>query len=402
MRTLEIVGGSDEAQKHLENGGSKVGAMRFLDDVGLGDYLPEESHVIEPGDSLKKVLKRLDNRTQYIVRLGHPADVTGLVDVLPTDHGNGNGLWHDEIEDALLHQRGVVACDVVRSYMRYELGRVLEPDDLHCLIQSYHGPYGGSILENPRGVYRVEYRRPEQLSDAGAEEFIFNEEGDPLDIRAIKETIREAKKMPDIEDLTGITATMHAYDLRDKAGRIINEALSLYRKVKKSRLFPDDMSFQMEYGVDRMNHDRILFYQARLFGRFQEVLAYHLGKEEKGICIMAQPFSVYGTTDRGGIVCKVGDLDEKDVASYASEERMGYVGSGHRGRSAGLDVHPRNIAVYHPMEAELLGHHHYRWMQKADVTLPQAMNVLLGPQLGRDDKILSWSNGIVGGVRQVP
>ena len=390
-----------KAKQYLEQlNGSKSGAHFFLYDTqpDLRAQLPTNAKYLAPGDDVEQFVKSLDYAKPKVVRGCHLLDFVRMVDVIDTVKASKGRLDVRKAIDDVLEQ---AAGEDVRSFVEYESGIQFD-GKIGILVEDYYGEERGSIVEHPhmKGIYRVGKVTPTvlydlaQLSTVGkynVDEEICDVNGrviDPFNTKSTENIVFQS--FQSIE--------------QDEARKVIN----LYKKISDSGLIPEGYSFQMEYGINKTTQEPI-FYQARLFKQFAERASYEIDVLEWDC--RTTPFSTFGITPESGIEVNLAYLDEEGIKHSSNKESVAFAysasGKNQRG-STSLDIQPKNMKVYLPYQEQLLEHGHYRWLQKAPISLPSVVREI-------DDKLESsihfaaeegikvrvCSNGIVGGIKLI-
>lgn len=335
----------------LKHGGGKAGAYQYLCDTQprLLHHLPTGTRYFEPGGDIEKFLDTVDFRKPKVVRGCHSSDITGMVDVIPT-HLRVEG--RDNVRFSIQRLLEDVQDPDVRSFIEYESGKPFD-GKVGILVQDYCGGERGSIIEHPheRGLYRVARACPVMFGDTIKEEEVFEASGQALNLMKMAYEDNPERVYSDREAI---------------AAEEVQKVIRLYRAIYDSGLMPHTHSFQMEYGVNNRT-DEILFYQSRLFKPFEE-----RGNFEPDYDVFEEgrtlPYLAVGITPKEGIEVQLAELDNEFIAKYREQEQMAYAYN-NQTKSTDLDVQPHNLYAYLPYQHAVLAHGHYRWMQKAQVTL---------------------------------
>ncbi|PIR48641.1 hypothetical protein COU80_02945 [Candidatus Peregrinibacteria bacterium CG10_big_fil_rev_8_21_14_0_10_55_24] len=382
---------NSNAKLQLARGGSKAGGYQFLrEKKGFEKHLPSGTTDIQPGDDSEPHLRTMNFDRKKIVRAYHPLDVFGMVDVLKTIP-NLQGILQTRraIQDVLAH----VQQPEVRSYIEYEFGQPFD-GKVGVLVQDCNTGARGSILEHPHqpGIYRVGVTTPLDPAiqaymkkiKAVMEEEVCTDDGKRID--AI-ETLHQGKQIYEESDI-----------------RHIDAIIAFYRHVRDSGLMPHTHSYQMEFGFDDVTNE-VLFYQARLFKLFSPRAEFE-PKSSDNPRIQSRvvfPYGAYGTTPEEGVSFPVAFLDDDGVKRRKKDNDAAYIyANTSTHESTDLSIQPTNVAAYLACsgESQLLPHGHYRWMQKAPVTVMLGNDEDLIPRcrIGSLRKIRVISNGINGMV----
>ncbi len=344
------------AKEYLDRGGSKAGAYTFLAETQDGKYaqnLPTGTHYLPPGGEVEEVLARLDPHTKKIVRACHPLDVTGMVDVLPTEMKDLK--TPEQVRAAIQKVLEDSRSEEVASYVEYESGAPFD-QEVGILIQDFlphieSGVRRGSIVEHPhmRGVYRIFDTVSEFTCDADGRRYT--------------------------NGLDGRVAT-------SRNDRQVNGIIDLYRRVQESGLMPSSHSFQMEWVK---KGPALWFLQSRLFKPFEKPGDFEVNWQSYGkmsdTCL-TRDLSAFGVTGPEGTEpmhradLTIGynwdpEIAREFIALREGEKEVAYAHNGFDGgHSLPLDLQPRNMRVYLPYHpSSVLEHGSFRWLQKAGLTL---------------------------------
>jgi len=350
-----------DAKRCLELGGSKAGGYHFLTDkMGFAEHLPTGTVDIRPREDAEQHLSKMIFRRKKIVRAYHPLDVFGMVDILETSPPvNGREAVRDAIHRVLTHAQR----DDVRAFVEYEFGQPFD-GKVGVLIHDYNEGPRGSILEHPheQGMYRVGLTTPlhpntqahMQKMKAVLEEEVCTSDGKAIDPH---ETMNTGGQV-----------------LEESQICRINEIIDFYRRLRDSGLMPHTHSFQMEFGFDDITN-AVLFYQARLFKVFSPRADFSPQQPRNWRRYnnhLVLPYSCYGVTPEEGVTLPLGFLETEGVMKRQKDSQAAYMyANTNTHESTDLSIRPTNIAAYIACSGlrQLLPHGHYRWMQKAPVTI---------------------------------
>jgi hypothetical protein len=407
MKPEQIEWENSEAQKYLdEQGGSKSGAHAFLFDnhPELRRHLPTDTHYIAPGEDVEKVLSQINFDNPKIVRGCHPLDVTGMVDVIPTSIGYNIRSTRMVIESIFRSAQE----KEVRDYVGYESGNPFD-GNIGLLIQDYNRGDRGTVIEHPhrRGAYRISVNRlPDAEGYPRTSEKMYAEDGSTLRQYSYYDDSNERKpsSLDDLEELPPPEDLDSGALSSEEAKKVIG----LYRKIVATGLMPASHSYQMEFGIKQ---NEILFYQSRVFRPFQTAsdldidalqMSFAGRKHKKTLT-----YDTFGITPAEGWELNLAELNDEFIARYADEKHMAYAYNNfaHK-QTAPLSARPENLMVYMPYQhLNVLGHGHFRWMQKAPVSLIGARRGLINddgedmfrrPGINEKIRIRVYSNGLQG------
>lgn len=399
MKLQDIHWQEPEAKEYLtELGGSKSGAYQYLYDFSsdLHRHLPTGTHYLAPGDDLEKFLDTLNYSRRKIVRACHPLDLLGMVDVIPTMPVNRTD--RDAVRFSINRVLEEAQDDEVRSFAEYESGESFD-GKVGILVQDYCGTERGSIVEHPheRGLFRVGREYASITSSTNIDEEMFDEDGRQLDLMEMKYN-DDPEPIYD-ESVWGIGAAE------------VQKVIALYRKIYDTGLMPESHSFQMEYGIDDRTRE-VMFYQSRIFKPFEEGGTFE-PEFDVFTSHITMPYLTFGITPENGLEMQLAELDTESIEKYQNESQMAYAYNayGHR-CTTDLDVQPHNVAAYLPYQHQILEHGHYRWMQKAPVTLPFVRKSLVRgadrrglhesvQDLSEEIRVRITSNGIRGVIQVI-
>ncbi len=351
----EVSWDNANAEMYLrELGGSKPGAYGYLQDTQphLHGHLPTGTKFLESGEDIDRFLKGYDCNVPKVVRGCHWKDVSGMVDVVPTEI---DVLGKESVRENIFKVLDAAQDKDVKSFVEYESGEKFH-GDIGVLVQDFCGSERGSIIEHPhqKGVFRICHVMPIWGSRrTDLEEAVFDEQG-----REIPRTVVER------------TRNSHDGD-QSISANLAERIIRLYRNVQDSGLMPSSHSFQMEFGV----HDRsgeIMFYQSRLFRPYSPRADFDPLEFDGGKALTPHTFrfDAFGITSDEGEELSVAELDSAFVDKYQNAQKMAYGYNAYGNRcSTSLDVRPHNLRAFLPYGFQILEHGYYRWMQKAAIAL---------------------------------
>lgn len=392
------------AKQYLQQyNGSKSGAHFFLHDTqpSLHPHLPTNAKYLAPDDDVEQFVRALDYSKPKVVRGCHLLDFVGIVDVIDTAKNQKGKLAVRKAIDDLIQQ---ASGEDVKSYIEYESGLPFD-GRIGILVEDYYGEERGSVIEHPhmKGIYRVGKVTPTALHDLAR-----------LTGRQVS-VVGQYNVDEEVCDVSGRAIDPFRIGAGDsiafKSSQSIeqNEAakvIELYKRVADSGLIPEGYSFQMEYGIDKVTKQPV-FYQARLFRPFIDRANYERDDVDWDFN-STRIFNAFGITQKEGIETHLAYLDEEGIKHSSDKGTVAFAysasGKNQRG-STSLDIQPKNIGVYLPYQYQLLEHGHYRWLQKAPVSLAATIKGIEGKldnsiNFAAEDgvKVRVWSNGIVGGI----
>jgi len=311
---------------------------------------------LAPDKDVEKFLDTIDCTKAKVVRGCHAFDVFGMVDVIPTEI---NVVGREAIRYAIQSVLKIASQNKIRKFVEYETGKPFD-GKIGIFVQDYIGQNRGSIIEHPHenGIFRIGRVTPTWISDENVDEEICDETGNAADYFICG---RKGEKLK--------------YKKESVFGR--NEAqerkkvIELYRKVLDAGLLPSSHSFQMEYGIEEATGE-IKFYQARLLRPFEPMADFDINELELGdFYWIARQYGALGVTSPQGLeIMHRAELTKEFIHRWRKEKHVAYAHNNYKNRgTTELDVQPRNLGAYLPYQYQVLEHGHYRWLQKAPVTL---------------------------------
>lgn len=370
-----------DAEQCLRRGGSKAGTNAYLRmKGGFDEHLPTSTVDIAPSEEVERRIEGMTFDREKIVRAYHPLDMFGMVDVLKTERNlRGTREVRHAIAEVLAHARR----PDVRSFVEYEFGQPFD-GNVGILVQDCCGDICGSILEHPheRGIYRIGLVTPAIIGKEVREEELCVADGRRLDKRAF----------------------LHGHvEYEESAIKRIEEIVTLYRRIIDAGLMPSTHSWQMEFGIDDVTN-QIRFYQARLFKVFAPPASFEpdiLRTKRSEDVHLVWPYDCYGSTPEEGISIPISFLDEEGVYRTRNKNRAAYVFANRKDHeTTPLSLQPANFHAYVPCsgQQQLLPHGHYRWMQKAELTMGISTNSDFNALVRRGSlqSVRLVSNGIRG------
>lgn len=350
-------------EEYIKRYGGKAGGYFFLRDFGgFERNLPETHAYLHRNEDFSAIADKVPVESNFpmIARGSHPNDHEGLVDVLRTM----SHIWtRDGLKDCIEIIRKDANHPLIFGYNEYE-GQAYD-GKVGILVQR-QTPDGlkGSVVEHPheRGTLLIDY-------------VDFNIHKDKLLNRVVV-------RGDDIDN---------SLEICSPNTEISRMVVDLYRRVRETGFIPDDMSFQMEFGINDIHYpkreDVVLFYQARPFKRFEEPTFELWDRTEYGC---------YGITPEEGIVLPVVKIN------YGNDDQANEVGEPFamivECLTGPLRVacQPRSMKAFLPigLRVDYLEHNNYRWIRKADVSIlsPYHEHWLNG--LNDGDNIRIRSNGL--------
>jgi hypothetical protein len=345
---------TEAAAPYIAEAGGKIGGLNCLKATipDLRDsILPIQ--VINPGERLAKIEVPAGEDGRYIVRGSHPHDFQGLVDILLTEVSDAKEVSGSV--DAIQRQ---ARSSAVLSYGQYE-----NPDfdgRVYVGIQPYMHVQKGSVVEHPNipNHYLVTFVNANYEPISGdMTTGLYNSENGEMD------------------RLNGFFG-----DVKGDEDRV-QKVVDLYKLVDSAGLVKPGFSFQMEF----LNTDsEVLITQVRAFKK----------KEQADFELNARKRLVFGITPKEGIILPVflspNNFEFGDEADDSSpwvylRPCQPFPGLSVRGlmlfesetakEARRLKFRPQNMAAYligQSFSSQIntgLEHNHFRWAQKADLTI---------------------------------
>ncbi|MBU1124184.1 hypothetical protein KJ652_06410 [Patescibacteria group bacterium] len=381
MKLQELQWQNPQAKEQIEWGGSKAGSYEFARQhcPDLSKYLPDHFFCLEPGFDVNVCTNMMNLDNPKIVRGCDRRDFAGMVDVLKSiPNVTGKDAVRAAIHEVLAHAKD----PGVKSYVEWETGKPFD-GNIMVQIEDYHGQERGSIIEHPheRGVYRIGNVIGNPV--AYYDEDICDETGRGL--------LTSSMEQPDFE---------HVH--KDPLVKESPEIIDLYQCVRESGLIPNDYSFQMEYVIEDFSR-RIRFTQARLFKQFDPADNFKIDVPSTHMRTLVRLYECFGKTPKEGVELPLATLYTRSIHAHKDDQGVAYVyGQEEVHESAPLHIQPDNMAAYLPAAGRgaLLEHGHYRWMQKASLTLCSSCNLdFMMPNMA--DKIKNvrlYANGLIGAI----
>jgi hypothetical protein len=338
-----------------ENGGGKAGAYAHILEKNpqLHAHLPPNTIHYRPADGSKEnLLNRLQGEYPKIVRPCHPRDAEGLAGIMP----HAIAQTRDEVSRAIDGILEFAESEEFKTWFIYEFG-VPYDGNASVLVQDWCGKTRGSIIEHPhhRGVFRINRIVPTDDSRTFATEDVCRSDGHVFDLAEMsgnrsREPIYKTSKRHHSQDNSGI--------------------IELYKQIAETGIIPGNISFQMEFGFDAAG--RAFFYQARQFRRFEtsrltDPIPPRGINETRYTTLPYNCFGIYGGD--GKVTMAVADLYQNNVRKNALSPRVAYQYSSGALQPLPATVLPQNMEAYLTDDAGALARGHFRWMQKAVVTL---------------------------------
>jgi len=358
--------------KYISTYGGKAGGIFFLRDFGgfeknllpIKFYLDGNQGFDEIRGSLPKHFENM------IVRASHPNDYWGLVDVLDTVKNVGT---LDELEEKIMQIRTAANSRDVLEYNRYE--NQSYDGKIRIFGQPQLGGSRGSMIEHPhkRGTYLIDIVSPYVGDFSYIERVVIDEK--EINIDHV-----HYSRLPESEDL-------------------MRKIVNLYEDVKNTGFIPDVYSFQMEFGFpDEGAIDRVFFYQARPFKKFEKSLFNLDGYDtfdnrQISYCL--------GITPQTGLVlpvitsfCSV-DVNTIDYPFALVLSNLTY--------RQKPDFRPKNMIAFLPIgnRVDTLEHNTYKWMQKAKVSITSPYEQCTLEKFRTGDKINISSDGIHYKIKKI-
>lgn len=332
---------TEEAAPFVKERGGKMGGLAFLQSKGgmlQKAILPtqivlsdQEWHgaTVEPGTD-----------DQYIVRASHPHDFQGLVDVVSTQVVEKD----TDIGEVIDRMRTRARSELVMAYGQYENpeydGRIAVG------IQPYFSLRRGSVVEHPNrpGKYVISY-----VNDNAR----WNPSGLEIDTGMYDEADDHC------DWLGGET-------IESQRAKVIAD---LYKLIEHSHLVQESHVFQVEFLDDG---ESIVIAQVRAFTK-KQIANFKLKGRER---------LVFGVTSEKGIALPVLQSPNgynRDHQPLSYSEPWAFLKTQHND-PIHLDFQPRNMAAFLISQSWMSGitpsleHHHFRYAQKADVTVFENQN----------------------------
>lgn len=370
-------------KQYIAEFGGKAGGYFYLRDLGgFEENLLPMIAFIGKDDDFSAIADKPPGffGKSVIVRGSHPNDYWGLVDTLDTkkDIRSKGG-----VAKAITEIREEANKPDVYSYNAYEnefYGNKEEwqqyDGKIRIMIQPFMDGSRGSMVENPheKGTYLIDIVGRETDDFSSIDRIVAGKEG--FGMRYARSAIARSESL-------------------------ISKIIELYKRVKETGFIPGDYSFHMEFGFpDRGSIDKVFFYQARPFKRFEEP-PFELDTSIGG------KYSCFGITPQGGLELKVvrawcfpknvADIEHPFamVMSIAGDPKM---------RLWTPSFQPKNMAAFIPVGSPRtfsLEHNTYKWIAKAQVSITSIYNEELYEGLQTGDRIRIISNGLNYGLEKL-
>lgn len=348
---------TDKAAPLVEEFGGKMGGLEFMrrhDPALAAMILP--AAIVKPGQDMpdQAVLRSLAKDGKAIVRGSHCTDMQGMVDVFRTSVVASVSGFASAIQQI----RAEAVSDEVTAYGKYE-NPSYDGQSLVVGVQPCMPGIRGSIVDHPNmdGKYVVSLVN-EKPWGSDYYTYLFDQDGKRL----------------------------HTFCGLDRPALRTNILIQIHQRIRKLGIFPDDISFQVEFSDDPKYPNPYIF-QIRAFIHRQIANFKIEGPQRRAntekLC--------FGLTPEEGLVLPVVhirdgmDFDPSIDAQGGWAAVKTFHGKAKKGRNPVLTFRPKNMQAYLPSTSfnqtggngkPGLEHNHYALAQKAQVTVME--NVLDG------------------------
>lgn len=332
---------TDEAAPIIEDLGGKMGGLEFLrrNVPVLADRILPAQHV-KSGEALSQLSLSAGPDSRYIVRGSHANDFQGLVDVLET-HVVKTRLG---VSDAIANIRNEADSELVMAYAQHE-----------------NPSYDGNVVVGVQPFMpSSDWKRTNVVEhpNCPGEYVISNVTPVPSNLSGL--SIDTAVYVGG-EDMCMRLPGEGKHPVTEERSRVLME---IYKLIERSNLVQDDHVFQVEF-LD--NGEDFYIAQVRAFMR-KQVADFELDGKRR---------LVFGVTPPEGVVLPVlqsPDGFDSDGKPLSHSERWAFLKTEHR-ESLSLEFLPKDMAAllisqsFHTGIVPSLAHHHFRYAQRADVTV---------------------------------
>lgn len=327
---------TDEAAPFIQEHGGKMGGLAFLRTRGGAlqkAILPSQ---IVPSDQEwhgANVEAGMDDK--YIVRASHPHDFQGLVDVV------GTQVVHKEtdIGNVIDRMRAQARSASVMAYGQYE-----NPEydgKISVGIQPYLQNRRGSVVEHPNrpGEYVVSYVNDHATGNMSGLEI------DTAMYNASEDTCKR----------------LGGERIEKEKAKVIAD---LYKLIEGANLVQEGMAFQVEFLDDGRS---LVIAQVRAFTK----------KRVADFTLEGRQRLVFGVTPKEGVelpVLQSPNGYDRDRQPLSHPEPWAFLKTQHD-ELLNLDFQPKDMKAFLISQSWMSGittsleHHHFRYAQKADVTV---------------------------------
>ncbi len=363
---------------YIQKYGGKAGGYFYLKDLGGFEkhLLPAVylAHDQEFSDIEKDVAGLFAHSEKLIARGTHPGDHKGLVDILRTE---AQIKTSEELVKKVEVIRGLAKHELILAYAQYENSGY--DGNIGILIQAMNtSRRRGSMVEHPheKGTYIVEI----------VEEDRYNDGVDCIESLAVRDG-----KLWSFDKFVPFNEFRFMYPDKLITEKELENIIELYKAVRKTDFISSDISFQMEFGLQ--HGVPVLFYQARPFKEFKKS-TFELDEFNRYEC--------FGITPKEGIILPIIKTRRGQIEEVNNQKEPFAWFQEICAMPTDCSCQPTNMAVYvalHTNRKSMLEHNVYRWIRKADVSIPFSMFSRYWLDTVEDgDKVKIISNGLCNKV----
>ncbi len=364
---------------YIQKYGGKAGGYFYLKDLGGFEKHLLPAVYLAAGQEVSEIEKDVEplfsHSGKIIARGTHPGDHEGLVDVLRTE---AQIKTSEELVKKVEVIRGLAKHELILAYAQYENSGY--DGNIGILIQAMNtSRRRGSMVEHPheKGTYIVDI----------VEEDRYQDNVDCIESLAVRDG-----KLWSFDKFVPFNEFSFMYPDKLITEKELESIIELYKAVRKTNFISPDISFQMEFGLQ--NDAPVLFYQARPFKKFEES-TFTLKEFNRYEC--------FGMTPEEGLILPIiktpaGRTDKvnNQKEPFAWFQEMWAA-------PTNPSCQPKNMSVYvalHENRKSMLEHNVYRWIRKADVSIPFSMWAQHWSNTVEDgDKVRIISDGLCNKVK---